>query len=219
MKESTLIAVVLDKSGSMASLANDVIGSFNKFLNEQKSLPTASTQTCEFTITMFDTKYHTQPLTDLQKVEELNNQTYKPDGCTALYDAIGRTIHNIGLTLSSRNENDKPNKVLIVIITDGEENSSTEFKQNQIKEMITHQKEKYNWEFLFLAANQDAILAGGSIGIPSTRSVSISNTPTGYYASYNAISSFTTSFRNNQQLNNLGDLYHDNLHSQSPIKT
>ena len=156
---NTEIICVLDRSGSMATVVDDSIGGFNTFLAEQKKLGDA-----KLSVVLFDHEY--TPLyqgIDLKDAQELNHDTFVPRGSTALLDAIGKTISDAGKRFS--NADVKPEKVIFVILTDGEENSSVEFSKSKIKEMIAHQTEKYSWEFIYLGANQDAIQAGGSIGI------------------------------------------------------
>jgi len=162
MKDKTSIICVLDRSGSMNPLINDAIGGFNKFLEEQKALPGEA----EMTVVLFDDKYDVIANgKDIQKIEPLNNKTYVPRGMTALYDALGKTINEAGARFSNMPETEKPDKVICVILTDGAENSSHEFTREKIVEMTKLQQETYNWEFVYLGANQDAIAVGGSIGI------------------------------------------------------
>lgn len=158
----TEIICVIDKSGSMDSLKSDAIGAFNTFLEQQKALPGEA----KITLTLFDTDYKiVHNGVPIASVPALTLDTYVPGGMTALLDAAGRTIDKVGERLKATPENDRPEKVLMVILTDGEENSSHEYTRQQLFDKITHQKAKYNWEFIFLAANQDAIQAGQSIGV------------------------------------------------------
>lgn len=156
------IVFILDRSGSMASAINDYIGGFNRFLEDQKSVPGE----CDVTLVQFDTEYlkvyEGKPIAG---VEPLTLKTFVPRGGTALFDAICRTIDHVGLRLSAKGEADRPEKVIVVILTDGEENSSKEFALRHVKDRISHQRDAYKWEFIFLAANQDAFAAGGSMGI------------------------------------------------------
>lgn len=158
----TEIVCVVDKSGSMSSIRNDAVGAFNTFLDGQKKLP----GTAKLTLTLFDTDYKiVHDGVDIQKVPNLDDKSYVPGGSTALLDAAGRTIDKVGERLANTPEDEKPEKVIMVILTDGEENSSKEYKREQIQTKINHQRDVYKWEFVFLAANQDAIQAGQSIGI------------------------------------------------------
>jgi len=158
----SLIVTILDRSGSMETIKADAIGGFNSFIGSQKELD----GTADATLVLFDDQYEllfdTIPL---NKVRNLTTKTFVPRGSTALFDAIGKTIDDLGDKLADMNESDRPEKVIIAILTDGEENSSSEYSQKQIKRMIKHQSEKYSWEFLFLAANQDAFSSAETIGI------------------------------------------------------
>ena len=127
----------------------------------------------------------------------LDGHTYVPRGTTALLDAIGRTINTIGERLDKTSEPDRPGKVLIVILTDGLENASQEFKRNQIYSMIKHQREKYAWEFIFLGANQDAIHAGSAIGIPASNAATFVAEPGGASKAFAAIACATAAYRAN----------------------
>ncbi|MFA6654109.1 MAG: vWA domain-containing protein, partial [Candidatus Delongbacteria bacterium] len=152
-KDHTQLICVLDRSGSMESVADDAIGGFNTFIEEQKKQP----GTMSVTLVLFDHEYLVPfKNKDIMKVEPLNRKSYVPRGVTALLDAVGRTVNEAGSELSKKKEKDRPEKVIVCILTDGLENASKEFKIEQIKKLIEHQKEKYSWDFVFLAANQDA---------------------------------------------------------------
>lgn len=160
--ENAAIAVVLDRSGSMQSIRDATIEGFNEFLQGQKAAPGEAT----LTLVQFDDHYEVDhDAAPLAEVSPLNTKTYVPRGSTALLDAIGRTINTLGERLAAMSEHDRPARVLFAIITDGQENASREFTRAKVFEMITHQREKYAWEFMFLAANQDAIASGRDMGI------------------------------------------------------
>ena len=153
------IVVVLDRSGSMISIRKDMEGGFNTFIKEQQKLPGE----CNVTLTQFDDKYDIvysgKPLKDVPDLELV------PRGATALMDAIGRTINEVGARLKGTAEAARPERVLFVIITDGGENSSHEFTKPKINEMVTHQRTKYNWEFVYIGANQDSYGEAHGYGI------------------------------------------------------
>ncbi len=156
------IVCIIDRSGSMASIKQDAIGGFNTFIEGQKAVA----GTANVTLVLFDDQYEVvYENVELSKVESLTEKTFVPRGMTALLDAIGKTINSVGERLSKTDEKDRPEKVMFCILTDGAENASTEFRKNIIKDMITHQREKYSWEFVFLAANQDAFTSADNIGI------------------------------------------------------
>jgi len=174
-KGKTYIAVVLDRSGSMSSIKADTIGGFNTFLKDQKAQPGEAT----ITLAQFDDKYDiVYNDINIHAAAELNDSTFVPRGMTALYDAVCRTIDTVGSDLHSLKESDKPEKVIFVIITDGGENSSQEFKNIEaVKSRIKEQTEKYNWQFVFLAANQDAMEVGASMNIARGSSMTYSASP------------------------------------------
>lgn len=166
--KNTEIAFILDRSGSMQSMTRAAISGFNEFLKAQQSTfddhgqPIPAT----FTLILFDHEYlavHNRQ--DIQTARPLTLETYVPRGNTALLDAIGRTIDHIGNELATTPEADRPAKVIIAILTDGEENSSQLFSMADINQRITQQTEKYQWEFMFLGANQDAIATAARMGI------------------------------------------------------
>lgn len=164
----TEIAFILDRSGSMESMTHAAISGFNEFLTAQQATlddhgnPLAAT----FTLILFDHEYlpvHSRA--PIQAAAPLTLETYQPRGSTALLDAIGRTIDFIGAELAATPESERPSKVIIAILTDGQENASEKFSMADINRRITHQTKKYQWEFLFLGANQDAIASAARMGI------------------------------------------------------
>ncbi|MEZ5428194.1 MAG: VWA domain-containing protein [Pyrinomonadaceae bacterium] len=168
MKNKTDITIILDRSGSMDAIKTDTIGGFNSFLREQQKVSDEAV----LSLVQFDDQYETvYSDKDIQAAEPLNDETFQPRGTTALYDAIGRTINTTGQRLAALPEGERPNQVIFVIFTDGYENASREFDAKQIGEMIRHQKEVYSWEFLFIGANQDAILSAEQIGIASNKAL------------------------------------------------
>jgi len=158
----TEIACVIDRSGSMNSIRSDAIGGFNSFLKSQQEEPGEA----RVTLVLFDHEYQvTYENTEINNVPPLDNSTYEPRGTTALLDAIGRTIDDVGTRLGNTAEENRPGQVIVAILTDGLENASRQYSRKQIFDKITHQREKYNWEFVFLAANQDAISAARELAI------------------------------------------------------
>jgi hypothetical protein len=153
----------------MSSIRADMIGGFNNFIKSQQD---AKIGTCRVFAYKFDTTY--EPMfedVDLYQCPLLDNNNYEPRGGTALYDSLGKTIVDIGMRLESTPEEERPEKVLFVTITDGEDNSHLELSQGlkrydnqQIKEMVEHQKSKYNWGFAYIGANQDSWAVGSSMG-------------------------------------------------------
>jgi hypothetical protein len=155
------IAVILDRSGSMSSVKQDTIGGFNEFVSKQKT----NANPTKLLLTQFDDVYEILYNRDVKEVQNLDDTTYVPRGSTALHDAIGRTVSDLGRELSIKNPQDRPDRVLVLIITDGFENASKEYNAAKISEMIKHQQEKYSWEFMFLGTSKEAVLSAQSYGI------------------------------------------------------
>jgi len=187
----------------MNSIRSDVIGGFNSFIAGQKS------GHGEATLSLFsfsDTVTDVYNFQDLQTIEELSSELYIPNGTTALHDAIGIAIDRTGRFLNCIDEDKRPGRVLVAIITDGEENSSKEYTADRIKEMINHQRDVYNWEFDFLAANQDASLTASTIGIKGTNAVNISATTDGMHALWSGYTTRTTLYRSGDTTADLTDI-------------
>jgi len=156
------IVFILDESGSMSSVKGDTIGGFNEFIETQKRIPGE----VKLTFIKFSDYYNVvNEGTPVEKVEHLNESTYSPSFSTALLDAVGKSINSLTARLETTTEEEKPEKVLFAILTDGYENASTVYTQKAINEMIKNQRTKENWEFLFLGADIDAWSGGSSMGI------------------------------------------------------
>ena len=163
MKDATHIAVLLDRSGSMGDIKDDAIGGFNCFLKEQKAAGANATLTLvQFDTESTDVVHESMPILE---VPDLNHQTFQPRGGTPLLDALGQTIDSTGRALAAIPEANRPNKVVFVVITDGQENSSHQHTKASVKERIDRQSSQYNWQFVFLGANQDAFDEAGAVGI------------------------------------------------------
>jgi hypothetical protein len=165
-KDLSEIVIILDESGSMGSCKTDTIGGVNLFLENQKRIKG------EVMVTLVKFSDYYKIVNDavpLDQVAYLDENNYTPSFTTALLDAVGKTINTIGKRLGDIPETERPEKVIFAVITDGYENSSREFTRNQVFQMVSHQKEKYSWEFVFLGADIDAW--GEEIGI--TMNVSI----------------------------------------------
>ena len=198
MKEnSTELVFILDRSGSMSGLETDTIGGFNSMLEKQKK----ESGEAFVTTVLFDDKYELlHDRYDIKGVNLLTEKEYYVRGSTALLDAIGITINNIGKALSDTNEEDRPGKVLFVIITDGMENSSREFSYEKVKEMVEHQKSKYSWDFIFLGANIDAIKTANSFGISADMATNFVSDSVGTQLNYKIVSEVVSSFRKGKKV-------------------
>lgn len=167
-KGLTELVFILDKSGSMSGLEKDTIGGFNSMLQKQQKIDGE----CRITTVLFDNRYELlHDRIDIRAVAPMTEKEYCVGGCTALIDAVGRTIHKLVSVQKNTAEEYRAEKVMFVIITDGEENASREYSLGQVKKMIEHEKEAYGWEFVFLGANIDAVQTAGQFGINEDRAV------------------------------------------------
>lgn len=164
MKQGYLhIALLLDRSGSMASVQEDTIGGVNRYFDSQRSHPGL----CTATLAQFDDQYElVYNRVPIANVAPRTRENYQPRGWTALHDAMVRTIDEVGAVLAALPESERPERVLMVTMTDGEENRSRLYNANDVRSRIDHQRANYRWEFVFLGANQDAILTARTFGIP-----------------------------------------------------
>lgn len=196
INKHTEIAYILDRSGSMGSLTETAISSFNGFLKEQKD----EAGKAVFSLVLFDDEYliHADAL-PIEDVDELDTTTYVPRAMTALLDAIGRTIDDTGKRLAAMKEKERPGKVVVAIFTDGLENASTDYTLQDIAKCIKHQQEKYSWEFLFLGANQDAIASAQRMNIPAQNSSNFLYSRTGLTSSSSGISRKMSAIRQKEE--------------------
>jgi Mg-chelatase subunit ChlD len=202
----TEIVFVLDRSGSMQAMVEPAISGFNRLLREQQQVPGHA----RFTLVLFDDQYelpfHSVPIAE---VVELDTSTFVPRGSTALLDAIGRTIDDLGSKLAATPEKDHPNQVIIAILTDGEENASTRYTWEAVAKRIRHQSEKYQWQFLFLGANQDAIATAGRMSIQANNTTNFAMNEHSYTSSKGALSRKMSAFRRSSQGDNDAATVHD----------
>ena len=168
IKDFTELVFILDRSGSMSGLESDTIGGFNSMLQKQQAVAGE----CRITTVLFDHSYKLlHDRIDIRAVGPLTEKEYYVGGSTALIDAIGMTINKLVNVQKSMAEEYRDGKVMFVIITDGEENSSREYSAEKVRAMIEREKEKYGWEFVFLGANIDAVQTAGRFGISADRAV------------------------------------------------
>ncbi|MGI6451115.1 MAG: vWA domain-containing protein [Desulfitobacteriia bacterium] len=191
-KGLTELVFILDKSGSMNGLEADTIGGYNSMLAKQKAVDGE----CYITTVLFDNNYELlHDRIDIKAVSPITDKEYQVGGSTALLDAIGRTIHKIGNAQEHTAEEYRAEKVMFVIITDGEENSSREYTAEKIKAQIERQKEKYGWEFIFLGANIDAVQTAGSYGIAPDRAIDYLADSEGTELNFKVMASAVATFR------------------------
>ncbi|MCL2555636.1 MAG: VWA domain-containing protein [Firmicutes bacterium] len=193
----TELVFILDRSGSMGGLEKDTVGGYNSFVTKQQE----ESGEANLTTVLFDDKYDIlHDRVDIKKVELLTDKEYFARGTTALLDAIGKTIVDIGKRLEAAKEKDRPKKVLFVITTDGHENASREYSAAKIKEMIQHQTDKYSWEFLFLGANIDAIGTARDLGIREENAVEFLCDSEGVELNYKVMAEQVASFRSSKKV-------------------
>lgn len=193
-KGLTEVIFILDRSGSMAGLESDTIGGFNSMIEKQKK---EEGETIISTV-LFDNEVEVlHDRVDLKKLNSITDKEYYVRGCTALLDAIGGSIHHISVVHKYAREEDRPEKTLFVIITDGLENSSRKYSYKKVKKMVEHQKRELGWEFLFLGANIDAIEVAGQFGIHKDHAVNFECDSAGIALQYDAISNVVGELREN----------------------
>ena len=191
-KDLTEIVFILDRSGSMAGLEKDTIGGFNAMIEKQKG----EEGKAYISTVLFDN--YSEVIHDrvpLDAVPKLTEKEYYVRGCTALLDAVGGAIHHIGNVHKYAREEDRPEKTLFVITTDGMENASRRYSYETVRGMITRQKEKYGWEFLFLGANIDAAREAARFGIDPDRAANYHADAMGTEVIYKTVSETVTNFR------------------------
>lgn len=186
MKNATHLIIVLDESGSMWNLRNATIEGVNALVRKQKDLPG------DFTTALY--KFSTKA-EEVQSFEDLSSENYTPLGGTALFDALCLAIRQEGERLATLKEENRPNKVVVLVVTDGQENSSTVSKLDNVKADVARQRDTYSWEFVFLGANIDAFMSGNLYGFAMNSTMQFDPTANGVLHSYAAVSSTLTSYR------------------------
>lgn len=185
MKNSTDITIILDRSGSMGSIKSATIEGVNSFLNDQKKDELKSV----VSFMQFDDIYETVYVgKNIDKVQYLNDTSFQPRGLTALLDAIGKSISATKKRIKQLPKKKRPDNVIVAIITDGMENASKQYSRTQIFNKIRKREEKNDWKFIFIAANQDAILEAQKFGIKREQALQFSADDNGVKE---AISSFS----------------------------
>ncbi len=191
-KGLTEMVFILDRSGSMAGLEGDTIGGFNGMIEKQKK----EEGEANVTTVLFDDKYELiHDRFPIQAVKPMTDRDYYVRGCTALLDAVGKTISKMVNIQKRLPEDMRAEKVIFVITTDGFENASREYSRARIREMIQKEKTKYGWEFLFLGANMDAVAEAGKFGISADRAVTFENDSQGIATNYEAVGAALSGMR------------------------
>ena len=196
-KNLTELVFILDRSGSMTGLEGDTIGGFNAMIEKQKK---ESGEAFVSTVLFDNVSEVIHDRVDIQKIEPMTDRDYYVRGCTALLDAVGKAIHHIGNVHKYAREEDRPEKTLFVITTDGMENASRQYTYGRLKALIERQKEKYGWEFIFLGANIDAAKEAARFGIDADRTANYHADTIGTAVIYEAMSEAVCSVRANRPM-------------------
>jgi uncharacterized protein YegL len=188
----TEIVVILDKSGSMDSVRDSTISNFNEFIQSQKNQPGEA----NFTLVLFssnalqETVMHSVPIT---RARRLNRTTYRPDGMTALFDAVVSTIKMVSERIEALPEDDKPSKVIVCVITDGQENDSRTYGRKDVSDWTTKMATENSWQFMYIGANQDSFQEARSLGIRNA--INYNNTSAGVHQMTRGMSNVVSSYR------------------------
>ncbi len=191
-KGLTEVVFILDRSGSMRGLEADTIGGFNSLIEKQKKEEGEALISAVLFDDRCEVLYDRVPV---ERVEPMTDRQYYVRGCTALLDAVGGAIHHIGQVHKYAREEDRPEKTLFIITTDGMENASRTYDYRKVKGMVERQTEKYGWEFLFLGANIDAAAEAGRFGIRADRAVNYENDRQGTALNYAVLSRTVSAVR------------------------
>lgn len=188
----TDVTFLLDRSGSMSATRNATLDGFNEFL---QTLKRDAKGKVSITFARFDDVYELVRSAPLEAFTNLTSDEFQPRGMTRLHDAIGKTIVDLGARLAAMPDGLRPAKVQVVILTDGGENDSREYR-DKVRAMIEEQKAKYSWDFVFVGANQDAIATGSSLGIAASKSMSYAQNAGGTRAVFSSLASYTVNTAN-----------------------
>ena len=198
MKNNTTeLVCVLDRSGSMSGLESDTIGGFNSLIAKQKR----EDGVCFVSTVLFDTECNVlHDRVPIEKISQMTASDYVPGGCTALLDALGGAIHHIGNIHKYARKEDVPEHTIFVITTDGLENASKRYTSSKVKRMIERQKNRYGWEFIFLAANIDAVETAEHIGISRNRAANYRADGEGTASMFSVMSKAVSAVRCREEL-------------------
>ena len=188
----THILILLDKSGSMLSFKDDTIGGINSFISEQKMLPGE----IDVTLVTFSTTYHIIYSGPIENFPELNERNYRASGNTALLESVSKSMFDLGKRFADTKEEERPEKVMVAIITDGKENASQpQFTKERVKNEIKHQQDIYSWDFIYLGANQDSFAEAHNLNIGFGNTINFSATSGGFGNAYSSLNSVTSKLR------------------------
>jgi hypothetical protein len=215
-QDYTHITVILDRTGSMESIREDTIGGFNAFLKQQKAEPGIAT----LTLVQFDSQDPYEVIhrfKPIGEIPELTRETYVPRASTPLLDALGRGINDLEAGLGELKEEDCPAKVVVVVVTDGQENSSREFRKDQIEKMVKERTEKSSWQFVFLSADLAAIGDAMAVGIHADAVLLFEKSGKGSGGAWASLSARTSDYRSARK-KKIGFEQDDRKHPDDPEK-
>ena len=209
--EATLISVILDRSGSMHSVCEPTISGFNEFLRTQQRQHDGGGAL--MSLTQFDDRYEVNFVGEpIENVPELDTHSYVPRGRTALFDAIGRTIHEVEAWARAHGWHDR---VLVLIVTDGQENASKEYGFEAVRALI-EQKEKDGWNFAYMGANQDSFAVAGSLNIRADFTANYDATAAGTLGSFQRMADSTSAYRSSRSTGRSAARFFDPGVQQTP---
>lgn len=199
----TAIGIVLDESGSMQKHIDIAVDGFNEFLDDQKQLDEGR---ASLTLTTFNHEYPPKiQHMELDSAEELSEETYSPGGRTALLDAVGYTINQMGDRFDTMDEEDKPSNVMVAIITDGKENASEEHTRSDVKSMVEEQKNEWGWEFIFVGAGIEDFADAESMGLSKDRMTTNSADQSGFKHGYDQVATASANLRRKRSVGEYQD--------------
>ena len=197
LNDTTELVFILDNSGSMAGMEKDTTGGFNAMIEKQREVVG---EVYVSTVLFNNSSHVIHDRISIKRIEPMTEQQYRVGGGTALLDAIGGAIHHIGNVHKYARKEDVPAKTIFLITTDGMENASHQYSSEQVKKMIKRQEERYGWEFVFGAANIDAVHTAETIGIRRERAANYRQDAEGTEMLFCAMSEAVTSYRKGKKV-------------------
>ncbi len=183
--DKTLIAALLDRSGSMQSIADDTRGGFDSYIAAERGQPGTTVVTLAQFDDRYDVVYQNTPIASVPPLD------LEPRGMTALLDAIGRFVTEVGAGLAVLPEAERPGEVTVLVMTDGHENASSEWTKEAVRELISQQETVYGWDFVFLGANMDAVDVGSDLGFSAGKSLTYDADEHGVQGAWDAVTNYS----------------------------
>lgn len=180
----SLVAALLDRSGSMNAIADDTRGGFDSFITKEGESDGSTVVTLAQFDDQYELVYSSKPIVDVPPL------VLQPRGTTALYDAVGRLVTEVGAELAALPEDDRPGSVTVLVMTDGHENASKEWTNTAVRELIAKQERDYQWDFVFLGSNIDAVEVGADLGFARDKSMTYVSTTVGVTAAFDSVASY-----------------------------